>query len=277
MTGADYFGVIPQLNPYELEGITIDRERVNADFARIEDAVRQTGIEVIRKPSPEGCQDGVFTANWGICRGDTVVLGSLPPYRTQEHPFAESYLKELGKRVVQAPYRFSGQGDSLPCGNILFAGSGFRSDPRMHGFLAQELGYEVISLETLPRRDADGKVIMNPITDWPDSYFYDIDLALSILRTDLIAWCPEAFSEESQAIIRNLTQFEKIEVSRDEAVKGYACNLVSSGSTVVMSAHAPQLQAAIEQHGLETIAVDIPELAKGGGSIRCCTLTLDNE
>ena len=69
---------------------------------------------------------------------------------------------------------------------------------------------------------------------------------------------------------------DKIEVSFEEATKGFACNLVSTGETVIMSAHAPALQAAIEAHGLKTLTSDISELAKGGGYIRCTTLTLDN-
>ena len=43
-----------------------------------------------------------------------------------------------------------------------------------------------------------------------------------------------------------------------------------------MPAGAPKFQAAIEAHGLKTIALDLPELRKGGGSIRCSSLTLDN-
>ncbi|QQS18999.1 hypothetical protein IPL68_03020 [Candidatus Saccharibacteria bacterium] len=61
-----------------------------------------------------------------------------------------------------------------------------------------------------------------------------------------------------------------------EAKEAFACNLVSTGHTVVMSASAPQLQAAIESYGLQTITLAMPELAKGGGFIRCTTLTLDN-
>jgi N-dimethylarginine dimethylaminohydrolase len=68
----------------------------------------------------------------------------------------------------------------------------------------------------------------------------------------------------------------KIEVSLAEATTGFACNLVSTGETVIMSAHAPEFQANIEAHGLHTITPDVTELGKGGGYIRCTTLTLDN-
>jgi N-dimethylarginine dimethylaminohydrolase len=146
----------------------------------------------------------------------------------------------------------------------------------MHRFIANKLGFNVISLETVPLLDERGSPIINKVTGFPDSYFYDLDLALSVLSTDLIAWCPGAFTAKSQTTIRKLA-INKIEVSLDEALKGFACNLVSTGETVVMSNHAPKLKAAIEARGLKTINPEITELAKGGGYIRCTTLTLDNQ
>jgi N-dimethylarginine dimethylaminohydrolase len=128
--------------------------------------------------------------------------------------------------------------------------------------------------------DGNDTPVINKFSGWPDSFFYDIDLAISILKAPadgqkgLIAWCPEALTAESQTIMRALTDIDKIEVSLDEAKNAFACNMVSTGETVVMSAHAPLLKADIEAHGLKTITPDITELAKGGGYIRCTTLTL---
>ena len=42
-----------------------------------------------------------------------------------------------------------------------------------------------------------------------------------------------------------------------------------------MSAHAPDFQRKVEEKGLKTITPEITELAKGGGYIRCTTLTLE--
>lgn len=274
MSGAAYFDVI-ELNAYSKGVGPIDRNKVMYEFEAIQGALQQAGVGVVPTVAPVDCQDGIFTANWGLCRGNTVVLANLPGPRKHEEPFAERVLAGREMRVIKAPYRFSGQGDALPCGNYLFAGSNYRTDPRMHDFLAKELGYDVISLETVPELDADGKPVINALSGWPDSFFYDIDLAISVLRDDLIAWCPHAFTLDSQAKIRALPM-EKIEVSFAEATQGFACNLVSTGEIVVMSAHAPELQANIEAHGLGVITPDITELAKGGGYIRCTTLTLDN-
>jgi N-dimethylarginine dimethylaminohydrolase len=139
---------------------------------------------------------------------------------------------------------------------------------------ARELGLELVQLHTVPELDANGEPVLNQSSGWPDSFFYDIDLALSVLRDDLIAYCPEAFDQESRLKIEALPM-KKIQVSLEEAQQGFACNLLSTGETVIMSAHAPKLQSVIEKHGLKTILIDAPELKKGGGYIRCVSLTLD--
>lgn len=276
MSGAEYFHV-EELNPYSHKTDQPDVIKAQEEHKSIRAALESAGIHTVMVDAPAGCQDGVYTANWGLCRGDTVVLSALPNMRRAEEPHAEAALRRLGKKIVAPPYRFSGQGDALPCGNLLFTGSGYRTDPRMHSFLADTLDYDVISLRTLPELDDDGRPVTNHVTDWPDSHFYDIDLALSVITPELIAWCPEAFTPESREKIRDLDTIDRIDVSLREAEHSFACNLVSTGATVIMSAHAPRLRAALEARGLQIATPDIHELVKGGGFIRCTTLTLDNE
>lgn len=275
MSGVDYFSV-EELNPYSHKNSQPDLKRAEAEFLSIKTALETAGVTVVKVAPPEGCQDAIYTANWGLVRGDTVVLSSLPNMRQKEESFARQHLESLGKKTIAAPYHFSGQGDALPCGDLLFAGQTYRTDPRMHQFLADELGFNVISLETIPVLDENNKPVINTVTGWPDSFFYDIDLAISVLTPTLIAWCREAFTPESQAKIDALTEIDKIEVSYEEATKGFACNLVSTGEIVIMSNHAPKFKAALEAKGLKTVTPEITELAKGGGYIRCTTLTLDN-
>lgn len=276
MSGTDYFSV-KALNPYSDERRQPIKKDAAGELSAIGQALTDAGIKVLSCEAPPDCQDGVYTANWGLCRGDTVILSSLPKPRQPEETPARAILKGLGKRIIDPPYRFSGQGDALPLGRYLLAGSSYRTDPKMHPFIADQLGYEVISLQTIPIQDSTGAIVINPLTEWPDSYFYDIDLAVAILTPNLIAWCPQAFDSDSQAKIDALGGIEKIEVSYEEAVNGFACNLVSTGHTVIMSNHAPKLKAGIESHGLKVFTPNVTELAKGGGYIRCTTLTLDND
>jgi len=52
---------------------------------------------------------------------------------------------------------------------------------------------------------------------------------------------------------------------------------VSTGETVIMGAHAPVFKAELESRGFTVVTPEITELLKGGGYIRCTTLTLDND
>lgn len=79
---------------------------------------------------------------------------------------------------------------------------------------------------------------------------------------------------ESQDLINDLEGIKKIEVSRSEATQAFACNLVSTGETVIMGTGAPKFEAALARAGLGVVTVPIPELQKGGGSARCMTLNL---
>lgn len=277
MSGADFFDDASAINPYMDDSIAIDRTKAQAEHATIQLALEAAGVGVIKVAPPANCQDGVYTANWALVRGDKAILANLPPVRQPELPTAREVLTNLGKTVIEVPegLRFSGQGDALPCGDYLFCGSHYRTDPAIYPFLEQTLGYKIISLQTIPALDEAGNPKINTASGWPDSFFYDIDLALSVITPNLIAWCPDAFTPESQATIHNLP-LEKIEVSYQEAAEGFGCNLVSTGETVIMSAHAPQLQAELEQRGFKTVTPNVSELKKGGGYIRCTTLTLDN-
>ncbi len=282
MSDALHFRADQAINPYYYD-TTVDQTQAVGEHQTIAHLLQQAGIEVVSVPSPSDSQDGVYTANWALVRGDTAILARLPAVRASEEIYAERVLQQLGKRVVRVPdgLKFSGQGDALACGNYLFAGSTYRSDPRAQVFAAQLLDYELVQLQTVPQLAKDGQGVINAVSGWPDSFFYDIDLALSIIKPPLddqrglIAYCPEAFTKPSQTKLDQLKHIDKIVVSLDEAQRAFAMNLVSTGDSVVMAAHAPNFRAALEARGLTVYCPEIHELAKGGGYIRCTTLTLD--
>jgi len=284
MSGADWFDDGQAINAFMDSSVKVDREKAQAEHDAIREALQSAGVKVVQVKPPENCQDGVYTANWALVRGSKAVMSRLPNARTGEEPYAAQILRDLGKEIYTIPdgLKFSGQGDALPCGNLLLAGSGYRSDPAAQRFVAETLGYELVQLQTVPQKNWFGRPIINKASGWPDSFFYDIDLALSILRfpegeqKGLIAWCPEAFMPESQRTLRALDALDKIEISLHEAKDAFACNLVSTGKTVVMGAHAPNFTAELRARGFNVLTPEISELLKGGGYIRCTTLTLDN-
>lgn len=283
MSDAKYFTNDAPINPY-YKHETIDISHAQNEHDEIKKQLISAGIKVITVPSPVDCQDGVYTANWALVRGNKAVLACLPNARKNEENHAEKTLKDLGIEVYRLPegMKFSGQGDALPCGDLLFCGSNYRSDSRAQEIAAGILEYRRIQLQTIPKVDERGNEVINKYSNWPDSFFYDIDLALAIIKAPeigkkgLIAYCPEAFTPESQKILEELHEVDKIIVSIDEAKIAFATNLVSNGHTVVMSAHAPELTKKLRAIGLTVLTPEISELSKGGGYIRCVTLSLNN-
>src|SRR3989344_4796353 len=216
MSDADYFSDQYAINAYMDSRIPIDVKKAKAEHKAIREALEKAGIRVVQVPAPVDCQDGVYTANWALGRGNKMLLSFLPNKRRPETPYAEKVLQEQGKTILRLPegLNFSGQGDALPCGKYVFVGSNYRTDYRTWPYIEQMLGYEVIGLQKVPkgRWFGLGRRFINKETGWPDSYYYDLDLALAVLREDLIAYCPRAFMPSSREIIEKLP-IEKIKVS----------------------------------------------------------------
>jgi N-dimethylarginine dimethylaminohydrolase len=281
MSDANHFTTDQPINPYYGD-CPVDLALAIKEHAAIYDALVSAGINVVKIASPSDSQDGVYTANWALVRNGKAIIARLPDARKNEEAYAAGTLSDIGIEVIQVPasLKFSGQGDALACGKYLFCGNGYRSDEAAQKFAAETLGYERIQLQTIPQLDESGVPMINQASGWADSFFYDIDLALSIIKPPegnqkgLIAYCPEAFTTDSRILLADFDAVEKIEVSLAEAQTAFATNLVSTGETVVMSARAPQLKTVLESRGLRVITPDITELAKGGGYIRCTTLTI---
>ena len=284
MSSARYFSNEQQINPYyHDEPVDLDKALFEHDHLRV--TMELAGIAVRQVAAPSDSQDGVYTANWALIRGRTAVLARLPAARKAEEDWAERQLRAFDLDVQRVPegWRFSGQGDALPAGKYLFAGQGYRSDPEAQRFAADTLGYELVQLQTVPQLDETGAPVINQESGWPDSFYYDLDLSMAIIKiptegqNGLIAYCPEAFTAESVTKLLDLSDdFDFIVVSEQEARGAFACNLVSTGETVIMSAHAPHLKSDLHAHGLKTLTPHIEELAKGGGFIRCQTLTFND-
>ncbi len=275
VSGADYFADTYEINPYYTQK-SIDVQKAQAEHTAILACFEEAGIELVKVDPPKDCQDGVYTANWALVKDGVAIMSRLPEARKAEEPYAKTQLEKLGIKTIEVPgnHLYSGQGDSLICGKYLFAGRGYRSDPEAQQFAADTFGLELVQVHALPQLNDDGTEHINPFTNHADSFWYDIDLAISVIDDHTIAYCRDALDEESQQKIDALTDIDKIVVDYDECTKGFANNLVSTGKHVIMSNKAPKLQAELEKRGLICLTPDVTELKKGGGYIRCVSLWL---
>jgi N-dimethylarginine dimethylaminohydrolase len=94
-----------------------------------------------------------------------------------------------------------------------------------------------------------------------DPRFYHLDTALAVLDDTTIAYYPPAFSYVSRAHLETLFPDAILVDSAD-------------GRHVVLSAAAAGFAEQLSDAGFEPIGVEMPELLKGGGSVKCCTLEL---
>jgi N-dimethylarginine dimethylaminohydrolase len=256
VSDAAHFRVEYEINPYMNTQVQPDPGTAVAEHEAIVAAHRAAGRKIEYLPSVPDCPDMVYTANAALVRGNRAVLGNPPAQRQAELPHFRDWLSNNGITVEPAPYPFSGQGDALAFGDLLLAGHGRRTDRRMHLFLAEYLGYQVVPLRTVSER------------------WYDLDLAVAVIGPGTLAYCPQALDEPSRDRLNRLGA-DLIEVPVEEATR-FGLNLISDGGTVTMTNRAPQLAAELTTRGLDVVELDTTELAKGGGGIRCTALTLDN-
>ena len=97
-----------------------------------------------------------------------------------------------------------------------------------------------------------------------------MDTALAVLDDHTIAYYPPAFSAAAQRQLHVLFPDAIVVGSADAYVLGL--NVVSDGLHVVLPATATGFAKQLGDAGFEPVGVDLSELLKGGGSVKCCTL-----
>ncbi|MEA5366336.1 arginine deiminase-related protein [Amycolatopsis sp., V23-08] len=256
MSDARHFRVDYEINPYMDTAVQPDPAAAVAEHDALVAAHLAAGRKVEFLDAAPECPDMVYTANAAVVRGRRAVLANLPPERRAETPYHREWFRTNGFEVTESPYAFSGQGDALAYGDLLLAGYGQRTDRRAHDVVADVLGYEIVPLRTTGPR------------------WYDLDLAVAVVAPGVLAYCPAALDEPSQARLRELGG-TLIEVSEAEA-EAFALNLVSDGTTVTMTSGVPALAGALRERGLTVVELETAQLRKGGGGVRCTALTLGN-
>ncbi|GAB2690824.1 dimethylargininase [Thalassiella azotivora] len=264
MCAPQHFDVLYEINPWMTAGTRVDHDLALTQWQTLVDTYRGLGHRVdLLEPQP-GLPDMVYAAN-----GSTVVGGRVlgarfaNAERTAEaaHHVAwhRAHAAELGwESVTEAEHVNEAEGDFAVLGDVVLAGYGFRTDPRGHAELADTVGVPVVGLRLV------------------DPRYYHLDVALAVLDdtpgAGNIAWYPPAFSAGSQAILRRM--FPDAVVASDTDAEVMGLNLVSDGEHVVIPQRAEKLAAQVAERGYVPVPVDLSELLKGGGSVKCCTQEL---
>ncbi|HEU5476079.1 MAG TPA: amidinotransferase [Actinophytocola sp.] len=257
-----YFTVEYSINPWMDPGVPVDTELALAQWTALKDAYQDLGhtVETI-EPQP-GLPDMVFAANSGTVV-DGRVLGARfrAPQRAAEADHYRRWFLDQGYRDVVMPTAINeAEGDFAWTGELLLAGTGFRTDPEAHAEAQEVLGVPVVSLRLV------------------DPRYYHLDTALFVLTESgggapaSVAYYPEAFSPGSQRVLRRLFPDAVIATADDAACLGL--NGVSDGRNVILPTEAKELADQLAHRGYRPIPIDVSELRKSGGGPKCCTMEL---
>jgi N-dimethylarginine dimethylaminohydrolase len=255
MCRPEYFRVTYSINPWMDPAKPVDLPLAVAQWEDLYERYVALGHQVsLLDPSPE-LPDMVYAAN-----GATVVDGKVLGARfahAERTPEAEAHLawyRAGGFTEIREPQHVNeGEGDFAVTASYLLAGRGFRSSPLSHDEAQEFFGRPVIGLDLI------------------DPRYYHLDTALCVLddAADEIMYYPGAFSPGSRAVLARL--FPDALVADEEDAAALGLNAVSDGKHVLLPQAAAGLFRPLRERGFEPVGMDLGELLKGGGSVKCCT------
>ncbi|CAM5525727.1 dimethylargininase [Streptomyces narbonensis] len=251
-----HFDVVYSINPWMDPAKPVDTQLAITQWEKLREVYLSLGHTVDTIDPLPGLPDMVFAANGAtVIDGRALVARFRDAERIAEGPAYHDWLRDNGFPDLRtANVVNEGEGDYLLAGEWLLAGTGFRSDPRSHDEAQEFFGRPVIGLTLV------------------DPDYYHLDTALTVLDEQTIAYYPAAFSPGSLAVLRRLFPDAVIATAEDAAVFGL--NATSDGHNVVLPHNATGLTEQLRDRGFHPIGVDLSELLKAGGSVKCCTLEL---
>jgi len=258
-----YFDVTYAINPWMDTSEPVDRERALQQWSTLRQTYLDLGHAVeLLEPVP-GLPDMVFAANGALTIDDVALIAQYAyPQRADEAPVHAAHHERAGREVVRAKASFEAEGDLAVAGDVLLAGTGFRTDREAHRQVQEVFKRPVISLELV------------------DPAFYHLDTCLFVLDDGRdphgpargraqVAYYPDAFAPGSRGALERLFPHAVL-ADRQDAL-AFGLNSVSDGRHVVVAEGATGLIAALRDRGYEVLPVAVDELMKAGGGPKCCT------
>jgi N-dimethylarginine dimethylaminohydrolase len=256
MTRPEHFVVEYAINPWMDTTVPVSTERAVAQWETLRQVYLDLGHTVDLVPPVAGLPDMVYAANGALSlNGFAYQARFTHAERGAEADAYAAWLTSAGLGpVLPAEFVNEGEGDFLVVGRRILAGTGFRTDVESHRELELLSGMRVVTLELI------------------DPRFYHLDTALAVLDDTTVAYYPGAFSAASIRILQDLFPDAIIATTTDAGVLGM--NAVSDGYHVILTEKATGFIEQLRERGFAPIGVDLSELFKGGGSVKCCTLEL---
>ncbi|HEX5540903.1 MAG TPA: amidinotransferase [Micromonospora sp.] len=255
----EYFSVNYAINPWMDTSTPVDAGLALKQWDHLRNVLIGLGHDVHVLAPQVGLPDMVYAANGAFVVDGTAYGARFKyPQRADEAAAHRAFYEAAGWRFVAPAAVNEGEGDFayLPdaYGGLILAGHGFRTELPAHAEAQEVLARPVVSLRLV------------------DPRFYHLDTALAALDDRNITYYPAAFSTASQRVLAQL--FPDAVLADETDAVAFGLNLVSDGRNVFINSEATGLAAKLEAAGYVSVPVDLSELKKGGGSVKCCVAEL---
>ncbi|MEV5832793.1 dimethylargininase [Nocardia sp. NPDC052112] len=259
MCRPDHFDVCYSINPWMNPQEPVDRALALSQWQTLRATFEHYGHRIDVVPGEPGLPDMVFAANSGLIVGERAMSARFThAERAAEGPAYHRWFAQQGLvELVGAQETNEGEGDFLLVGEHMLAATGFRSSTAAHREVERYFDLPVISLELV------------------DPRFYHLDTALMVLDDTNVAYFAPAFCAASRAILGDLYPDAILATDADAVVLGL--NGVSDGLNVFISSRADNLASELRAQGYNPVGVDLSELLKAGGGVKCCTLEIHED
>jgi N-dimethylarginine dimethylaminohydrolase len=258
MCPPEFFAVEYAINAWMDVNTPVDTGKAVAQWWGLRDAYLAHGHTVHVLDAEPGLPDMVYAANGAFSVGGAVYGARFAYQQRSAEAYAHRawYPRNGWSDVAVPEFVNEGEGDFsyVPGPGLILAGYGFRTEQRAHAEAQDVLGRPVVGLRLV------------------DPRFYHLDTALFVLDDNTICYYPAAFSNGSQRVLRRL--FPDAVPAKEADALAFGLNAVSDGRHVFMPAEAAELGRALADRGYVPVPVELSELLKGGGSVKCCTAEL---
>ncbi len=239
---------------------SVDLELAKQQWQALVTQYEQLGVRVSFIEQDENYPDMVFAADQAVVIDEKTMLLSrfTYPERQGETAFYKQWYESHGYAVTQLPdgMNFEGNGELQQWRDVLFIGTGFRTD----AIGAQTVG-KLCNKQVLP-------------IELVDSSFYHLDTCVFVLDDSTVFYYPPALSNTSilqlQSLVPNLIALD------DHDTANFAANSVVIGKTVLVQTGSEQMPQQLLDLGYSVIEIDVGEFMKAGGGAHCLTGILSN-
>jgi len=266
MCRPDYFEVNYAGNEFMKSNLgKTDIEKALSQWSELKNVYEELGFEIELIEPVNGLPDMVFTANQSLpfvnrAGERKVVLSKMKnEQRKNEVKYFKDFFLKKEYQIFELPEHikhFESMGDAVIDyeRNILFGGSGFRTEKSTYDFIRQNSDFEIIELQ-----------LINPV-------LYHLDTCFSVLSKAAAVVARSAFDDESLSLISKIYN-KIIFADEEENLKYFVCNChCPDGKNVIVQRGSQRFSSEIRNAGFNLIEVETGEFMKSGGSVFCMKL-----